>query len=361
MTARSALGWFTLAALAALAACRAAPRAATGAELQSKMNCAAVTAPLDPLLLVWDPGVRAELDRARRQGVVAVRYEASGCNVSLELVPRCVGPKDKYVYTAASSQLGMRIPDANELYGQLPLGAEATVAKLADGNVLRADARVVGILGFAPGVKVSEYDLVGPECKRATHIVSAIHVGGFGVVAGAPKVVADTDAFAKPIVDPFVREGYAAACERAVADGKDTAGCAVPIRAVLQPIGAGAAAPSAPSAPSAPAETGSAAPVGDVFDQNAVERVVRERQGPLRRKCWEASPATLKRVTMTVQLSVEPPGTVTAATPTVNDVEGGNDLAGALAKCVANDILGWRFPDPESKKVLTLPFHFMRQ
>lgn len=366
----AALGALGVSGALGLAGCKTGPAVTSGDDGAGKVDCKRVTPPLEPELLLWDPHARAELDRARRQGVVAVRYEGTGCDVSLELVPRCVGPKDRYVYTAASSSLGKALQREDELFASFPLGAGANASKLGGGNVIRADAQVVGVLAFAPGVTVGEYDLVGPECKRATHIVSALHVGGFGVSAGAKNVVAGANAFSKPVVDPFVREGYSAACERATADGKETSGCAVPIRVVLQPIGAGvigaatapAVAPAPPpaSAPPPPVATSDAG-VGDVFDQNAIERVVREHQGPLRRKCWEPAPTTLRRLTLNVTLAVETPGKVTSATPNVTDSEGASDVANATAKCIASDVASWRFPDPESRKVLTLPFHFMRQ
>ncbi len=41
--------------------------------------------------MAWDPGSRSNLNRLRRQGVVAVRYAAIGWNVELELLSNCIG------------------------------------------------------------------------------------------------------------------------------------------------------------------------------------------------------------------------------------------------------------------------------
>ena len=43
-----------------------------------------------PDLMAWDAAARANLSQLRKRGVVAVRYERSGCEVRLELLPECV-------------------------------------------------------------------------------------------------------------------------------------------------------------------------------------------------------------------------------------------------------------------------------
>jgi hypothetical protein len=36
-------------------------------------------------------------------------------------------------------------------------------------------------------------------------------------------------------------------------------------------------------------------------------------------------------------------------------------VAAAVARCVANQVRTWRFPEPDTEKSLTLPFHLLRQ
>ena len=54
--------------------------------------------------------------------MVAVRYEREGCDVSLELIPQCVGPRNKYVYSPINTAMSLAAHDANELFSKMPLG-----------------------------------------------------------------------------------------------------------------------------------------------------------------------------------------------------------------------------------------------
>ena len=47
--------------------------------------------PMKPDLMAWDAGQRADVSRLREEGVIAVRYEAVGCDVKIEVVPDCIG------------------------------------------------------------------------------------------------------------------------------------------------------------------------------------------------------------------------------------------------------------------------------
>src|SRR5258706_4256650 len=67
------------------------------------VQCSAVRPQTEPDLMAWDPGSRANLNRLRHRGVVAVRYEAKGCNVELELLSNCIGPTGKYEFAPYSA------------------------------------------------------------------------------------------------------------------------------------------------------------------------------------------------------------------------------------------------------------------
>src|SRR5689334_12742387 len=62
------------------------------------VQCAAVRPRTEPDLMGWDSGSRADLNRLRNEGVVAVRYEAKGCTVELELLSNCIGPGGATAY-----------------------------------------------------------------------------------------------------------------------------------------------------------------------------------------------------------------------------------------------------------------------
>jgi len=61
-------------------------KAPSADEAFGGVKYSAVRPQTEPDLMAWDPGSRANLSRLRHQGVVAVRYEAKGCNVELELL-----------------------------------------------------------------------------------------------------------------------------------------------------------------------------------------------------------------------------------------------------------------------------------
>ena len=55
----------------------------TTGEAFEGVQCSAVRPQTEPDLMAWDPGSRSNLNRLRAAGVVAVRYQAVGCNVKL--------------------------------------------------------------------------------------------------------------------------------------------------------------------------------------------------------------------------------------------------------------------------------------
>ncbi|MBX3261961.1 MAG: AgmX/PglI C-terminal domain-containing protein [Labilithrix sp.] len=373
-------------AFAGLLACKGqGARPPRGLEGLKGVDCAAVKAPAEPDLMAWDASSRAQLDKLRRQGVVAVRYEAQGCDVSLELLPQCVGPKNRYVYSPFSATDTKIARDHGELLAQLPLGAENVSGWIAGRRALRTDAKVVGAVGLPTGSTVTEYDLVGPECKRATHVVGVVYVGGFAMAASDARDVAATDLFASPTpVEGMTREGQAQICERAEAEGIELSGCAVPLRVALIPLDGKAPPLTCPAGltfdgrrclrPIADACAGEPAS-GDadagcasraaaeprVFDQAAVERVVRERHGAVRRKCWESASESVRRVNVNVKTTIDPQGHVARADAELVDSDGSADVGMAVARCIAGEIRTWQFPEPERQQVLTLPFHLIRQ
>ncbi|MDF2697388.1 MAG: uncharacterized protein K0S65_5771 [Labilithrix sp.] len=350
------------AALFGLLACkRPAAQAPRARDAFAGVDCTAVKAPAEPDLVAWEPSSRAQLDKLRRQGVVAVRYEANGCEVSLELLPQCVGPKNRYVYSPLDAKDTKIVRDSSELLATIPLGA-ANVSGMLDGrHALRADVKLVGSVGLPAGTTVSEYDLVGPECKRATHVVGAVYVGGFALGAADSKQVNAKNLFSAPTpLENGSREGNAQICDRAQAEGVELPGCSVPLRLALIPLGGASKTVSSGSAPVRPASSSTAAGPR-VFNQNAVERVVRQKQGAVKRKCWESASDSVRRVNVAVTTTIDPRGRVIEAKAQLLDSEGSADVGAAVARCIAGEIQTWQFPEPDKQQVLTLPFHLIRQ
>lgn len=76
---------------------------------------------------------RAKL-KAREVGVVAVRYEAHGCNVELEVLDGCIGKETPYKfspYQAADTKVSK--PPTNYITA-LPLGAAKLSGKISEGK-----------------------------------------------------------------------------------------------------------------------------------------------------------------------------------------------------------------------------------
>ena len=362
--ARSGLALIGGAALGIIACSKPPPAHAGGAD---GVDCDAVKAPIEPDLIAWDSTSRAQLDKLRREGVVAVRYEARGCEVSLELLPRCIGPKNRYVYSPYSATETKIARDVPELFSKLPLGAANVSGLLKERGALRADTKLVGTVGLPVGSTITEYDLVGPECKRATHVVGAVYVGGFAMAGADVRRVGTTNLFAAPPVEGMTREGQAQICDRAEAEGIELPGCSVPLRVALIPLG-GASLPEPRAKEPVPAPTTAEPSANDpsssepqVFDQNAVERVVRAKQGAVKRKCWETASEGVRRVNIAVTTTIDPQGRVTKADAQLIDSEGSADVAQMVARCISGEIQTWQFPEPEKQQVLTLPFHLLRQ
>lgn len=377
------------------------PRPLGDSDAFAGVNCAAIRAPVEPDLMAWDPSLRAQLDRLRKQSVVAVRYEAKGCDVSLELLPECIGPKNKYVYVPFNAADTKIARDVNELFAQLPVGASNVSGLLRGKRAVRTDFKLVGSLALPPGSTITEYDLVGPECKRATHVISTVYVGGFAMTASDPRQVESLgNLLVAPPNDGLTREGQAGICDQALLEGKELGGCSVPLRVALLPLDGKAPVPrcsegfswnggscarpvcksetpedqqkeqeatgcTIPASPaSSPTEDAGAAATDGMprpLDQNAIERVVRQHQGNVKRSCWDGTSETLRRVTVSVIVTVDTKGQVASAEPQTTDFDGPADAANVVGRCVASDVRTWRFPEPDAQKVLTLPFHFIRQ
>jgi hypothetical protein len=349
-----------------LVACTKKPPTTVAASASSggvpkDVDCRAVHAPADPELMAWDASARVELDKLRHRGVVAVQYEAHGCDVSLELLPLCIGPKDRYVYSPFSTSQTKIAHDVKQLFAQLPLGA-TNVSSLLDGHrALRLDTKLVGTVALPAGTTVTETDLVGAECKRATHIISTLYVGGFAMAATDPNQVNATNLF--ELTEPregLKREGYAQACKRADAEKIELAGCAVPLRVALTPLDHTTKPIEANASGGRVKREVMVEPSG-AFDQNAIEKVVRDGGPIVKRKCWEPASPTVKRVEVAVTVTVDTEGRVVRAQPQLADSEGPVDLATIVAKCVSSEIQAWPFPKPDAERSVILPFYFIRQ
>jgi hypothetical protein len=208
---------------------------------------AAATTTGEADLMGWDSRSRANLNRLRAQGVVAVRYSATNCDFQLELLPECIAP-GSYTYAPYSANETKVSKNSGDLFAQMPLGAVRLAGKLQGNRALRTDDMLVGTASLAVAARrFTRADLKGPSCERATHVISTLYLGGFAMSAGEARHleatgswfgVAQTGADSDASVERVDTEGDAAACRRSLASGHEESLCNVPLRVGLAPIDA---------------------------------------------------------------------------------------------------------------------------
>ncbi len=208
-------------------------------------ECVAGQPPREPDLMRWRADNRAQLALIRSQGVVAVRYQPKGCDLDLEVLPDCVGTK-KYTFAPYSANDTKTSHNDSELRANFPIGGDASVgAHFKDGDAIRTDLQIAGVMALPAGELYSRDDLKGLDCDRATHVVARIYLGGFSIVAGKSQTIqggasffgAELSALKSRGVERVTTEGELPACERARAEGKEMATCNVPLRVGLLPLG----------------------------------------------------------------------------------------------------------------------------
>lgn len=281
---------------ALLPACGGGPAAAIAGEpttvkeaFGAKCDASQVQPQSAPDLMAWDSAARANLSRLRDKGIVAVRYEKKGCDISLELLPGCKG-SGSYRYTPYNATESKTASSENELFAALPLGASSVAARVKKGQTLRTDYTMVGTDALPADKHVSRASLRGPDCARATHVVSTVYLGGFALAAGTKAELGGsakvfglgTSGSSQAAGERLVAEGSAEACAEAQKTGKEEKLCAVPLRVGLLALdglasdGSGVAKPPASSGatPTGPCPTGMARiPAGSLTPAFATSRV----------------------------------------------------------------------------------------
>jgi formylglycine-generating enzyme len=215
------------------------------------MNCSAIRPPTEPDLMAWDPGQRLRLKQLGEQGAVGVRYKAEGCNVELEVL-NCVGKGTPYSFSPYSATETKVAKSQRDLYTELPLGAARFGGKVGGGRALRTDYMLAGLLA-TPVMESFPAERLEGDCKRATHVVSQLYLGGFAMAAGESETIAAASLFGVEAgvgqdrsAERLQAEGNANACQKAQEESTRESGCSVPLRIGLTPI-AGRVAGSCPT------------------------------------------------------------------------------------------------------------------
>ncbi len=242
-------------------------------------QCSAVRPPTEPDLMAWDAGSRLNLKSQGEQGVVAVRYEAKGCNVELEVL-NCVG-EGNYRFSPYKANESKLAKSSRDLYTELPLGAARLGGKVGGGRALRADYMLAGILSLPPMQSFDPASLTG-DCERATHVVGRLYLGGFAMASGlSEELSSGASVFSagaggnqQRSAERLSEEGDASACAKAQDEARQDPLCSVPLRVGLVPItgrSAGAAASEQAASPATEPEgatragpTGPFRPIGTI-------------------------------------------------------------------------------------------------
>lgn len=229
-------------ALLPLGACGpgAAAQAVTpngGHDVAPLARCSVAASHDQPLVTEWPASYKARLEAMLLEGAVAVEY--SGCD--LRIVDTCRVPGAYSWKKTTLSTDTTDIQDEDDLYAKLPLGAVALSGQLKTSGSLHVQTSVSGQMQLVsrPGDDATR----GAECSKATHLVTALSIGAFKLVAGGtaqakigaesgPLGVHGSGSQSKSVLRAA---GDPAGCERATKD-EPNGDCRSPIQIFLTPI-----------------------------------------------------------------------------------------------------------------------------
>ncbi|MCA9631860.1 MAG: hypothetical protein KC766_29605 [Myxococcales bacterium] len=214
-----------------------------------KNRCAdAATSQLRPFIVEWDATDLASFEARAARDIVFVKYE--GCQ--LTVIEGCsdAGIPGKYgryqppQFTSGTLE-GFEIKNEDELYAKLPLGVASFGGRLSMGESLKLSYYVTGTASASrESITRAEIE-TNPKCAQATHFVSSYNLGAFeldsrkATAASAEVGVGDIGGGGEHRRDEknLKRGGEMDDCKT-----QAQRACRVPIRVVLQPLGAGAEA-----------------------------------------------------------------------------------------------------------------------
>ncbi len=249
MRGRLAVRIGALLALASIGSAGCVPNLAAQAakppdfDRPGEAKCGVAKSQAEPLVVEWPSAARAKLEALSRTGVVAVHY--SGCE--MEVLASCNAP-GKYAYTAITPKRDhVAIRNEDDLYANIPLGAARLEGKLERAGELDVDMSIVGRYASDRAV-VRADELQGPDCSKATHVVTALTVGAFDFFAGAGASVSGSARSAVGGIgggggsqsekELLNSDGRMDTCKGATtSDGRPPDGCGAILRLEVVPLG----------------------------------------------------------------------------------------------------------------------------
>ena len=141
-------------------------------------RCQVAASQEQPLVTEWPASYKARLEALLLEGAVAVEY--LGCE--LRIVDQCKVPGSYAWKKTTLSTDTTDIRNEDELYAKLPLGAVGLSGDLKTAGTLHVQTTVAGQMRLVG--KAVEDAFGGAECSQATHLVTALSIGAFKLIAG---------------------------------------------------------------------------------------------------------------------------------------------------------------------------------
>lgn len=208
-------------------------------EKPSGPSCGNVNKTVEPLVVDWKSGTRADLEVAMQKGVVVMSYGCEG----MKLLESC-SLEGSYQFAGVTPKEDMiQIENRAELWANLPLSVGNLEAELKGSATIDLAIALVGRRGSLR-THAAKPELKG-ECGGATHFVRAAHVGAFVMARGERgKVRAAAELFSvgaggesetKRSVEN--RDGDIKDCRTAKPGASEPPGkCGATVRLMLEPI-----------------------------------------------------------------------------------------------------------------------------
>ncbi|MCA9627115.1 MAG: sel1 repeat family protein [Myxococcales bacterium] len=209
------------------------------AEEASGPSCGNVNKSVEPLVVDWKSGTRADLEIAMQKGVVVMSYGCEG----MKLLERC-SLEGSYEFAGVTPKEDLiQIENKAELWANLPLSVGKLEGELQGSSTIDLAIALVGRRGSLR-THAAKPELQG-ECSGATHFVRAAHVGAFAMARGERgKVRAAAELFSVGAGGESEtkrrlenRDGSIEDCRGAKPGATEPPGkCAATIRLMLEPI-----------------------------------------------------------------------------------------------------------------------------
>jgi hypothetical protein len=119
---------------------------------------------------------------------IVVAFQEDGCR--LRPLEQCRVEGDvHYAFTPYYRKETKKAERLDELFTNFAIGAVGLAGHLNRKHAIRADSELVGVLRLPDAGVLTRDKLSGIDCDEATHVIDAVHLGGFALVRGERHAV----------------------------------------------------------------------------------------------------------------------------------------------------------------------------